>query len=192
MAKNTPTDEFSELDDAPVKAPAKRKSPVKSSGTKVALEFPEGTDPKLIESITASMGKMVKEQVAASQGISDGRQKYLEESKVRYRCRVNSLRPGWNHFEMIIADENDNPKPLRGKCGVIIEQGLTMFAIRSLQRTHDFRTEQGRSMTIDQIMSSDSTLVLDYKRVKQPHYSVEILGVVENPLPLSAKIGGGK
>ena len=190
MAKATPNqdDAFAELDTPPEKKAPVKKAPVK--GPSFSFELPAGVDPKLAEKITANLGKMVRDQIAASDGVSNGRLKYLEESKKRYRCVVSSLRPGWDHFEMMIPDLNDNPKPVRGRCGVILEDGLTMFAIRQLQYTHDYRTEKGQSLSIDQILSSDTALVLTHKSVKQPHYSVEILGEVENPRQLNEKIGG--
>ena len=184
--KKTPKqdDAFSELDDSPV-APVVTTKPL-------SISLPEGTTPEMVEKIKASLEQKVKDEIASEDGVSAGRKAYLKESQKRFRCRVNSLRPGWDHFELTIPDANDNPKAIRGRCGVIIEDGLTLFTIRQLQYTHDYRTEEGRSMTVDQIMSARSTLVLDYKSVKQPHYSVEILGEVENPKGLNDKIGGGE
>jgi hypothetical protein len=190
------TDAFEDLD-SPVASPApkKRRAPAKkaepkSTSTKVNFEFPEGTDSKVINAVMAQVGKMTEQQVKAREGVSAGRAKYVEECKKRYRCVVNSLRPGWDHFELTISNpKTDAPITVRGRCGVILEEGLTKFAIDCLKRAHDFRVEKGASMTIEQILAVDTAMVVSTKSVRQPHYSVDILGEVTNPKPVGTKIG---
>ena len=56
-----------------------------------------------------------------------------------------------------------------------------MYAIQRLRESHDFRLEKGRSLTIDQILATETALVLEKKAVKQRHYDVEIFEEIENP-----------
>jgi len=184
-------DAFADLDgpDSPPvkKAPAKQAA---SKSTKVAFEFPEGTSPEVMEKVMAQMARLTADQTKAQDGIDAGRAQYIAECKTRYRCMVNSLRPGWDSFELTISHPvTDAPIVVRGRCGVILEDGLTKYAIDCLRQSHDFRIEAGRSMTIEQILAADSAMVLDTKQVKQPHYSVEVYGEVENPKPVGTKIG---
>lgn len=165
-------------------------APVDSGDSEVSFKFPKGTDPKMIKQIMSQMGKVTESQIKEAQGMEAGRRQYIEECKKRYVCIVQSLRPGWDHFEMIVSNPaNDKPVPVRGRCGVVLEEGLTKYVIDQLNNTHDYRMEKGRSMTIQQILDVDQAFVTNQKQVKQYHYRVDIIREKENPKPVGAKIG---
>ena len=163
---------------------------VDSGDSEVSFKFPKGTDPKLINEIMGQVGRMTQNQIEAAKGVEEGRLKYIEQCKKRYVCIVQSLRPGWDHFELIISNPtNDKPVTVRGRCGVILEEGITKYVIDQLNNTHDFRMEKGRSMTIQQILDVDQAFVNDKKAVKQYHYRVDILREKEEPKAVGTKIG---
>lgn len=178
-ASQMPSASVTEVDVTPV-----------SKGMKVAFDFPEGTDSKVIQDTMAQMGRIAKQNAEAQNAMSVGKAKYVEQCKRRFKVIVTSLRRGWNTFEMIISDPiTDRPIPVRGKCGVILEKGVTQYVINQLNYTHSHRTENGRSMTIDQILSSDVAIVMETKTVKEYHYRVEIIEEVTDPIPVGVAIG---
>lgn len=166
---------------------------VPSESTDMNISFPAGTDPEIIKNVMASVSRLTADVTKAAKAISEGRKVYIKQCKRRFKCIVQSNRPGWDHFELIVSNPfNDQPVPVRGRCGVILEAGLTQYVINELNNTHDYRTEKGRSMTIEQILSTDAAMVLDHKAVKQYHYRVDILEEVENPIPVGNKVGSFK
>ena len=181
---NTDIDEFDEFEEQEEK---------KAENAKVTFEIPSDMDPKSMEALMKKMNRITTEHLAHDKVISDGRKKYIEQSKVRYICEVYSNRPKWPDFEMYISNpKNDKPVPLRGLCGVRLKEGLTKYAIDRLEAAHEYYFVSGWNMTSSDIMQVDSAMVLTHKKVKRPLYSVRVFGEVENPIPVGQKIGRSK
>tara|TARA_R110000787_G_scaffold5480_2_gene20052 strand:+ start:11143 stop:11727 length:585 start_codon:yes stop_codon:yes gene_type:complete len=108
--------------------------------------------------------------------LTQGQKDYAKNGGRRWRCKVESTRKGVQHFEMIVADPR-NPKrpiPVRGRCGMIIEEGLPKFVLDNLRA--EYRTET-------QEVPQDPTKLSGFlhKQVRIPNYTVEIFEEIENP-----------
>ena len=108
--------------------------------------------------------------------LTKGQKDYAKNGGRRWRCKVESTRPGVQHFEMIVADPRNpkRPVPIRGRCGMIIEAGLPKFVIDNLRA--EYRTET-------QEVPQDPTKLagLLHKQVRIPNFTVEVYDEVENP-----------
>lgn len=159
----------------------------------VNFKIPKGMDPKSVQAIMKKMDQVTADTVAADKSLSDGRKQYIEESKIRYQCIIESNRPGWPDFEMVISNPvSDKPVILRGLCGVLLEDGLTKYAIDILKEAHEWYSVPGWSMSPADIMQVDSAMILTHKKQKRRLYSVLVYDEVDNPIPVGQKIGQPK
>jgi len=159
----------------------------------VNFKIPKGMDPKSVQAIMKKMDQITADTVEADKSLSAGRKKYIEESKIRYQCEVHSNRAGWPDFEMVISNpENDRPVILRGLCGVLLEEGLTKYALDRLIEAHEWYSVEGWSMSPADIMQVESAMVLTSKKQKRLLYNVIIHDEVDNPIPVGQKIGQPK
>ena len=101
----------------------------------------------------------------------------IQDESKRFRCEVESLRPGWDHFELVAHSHKNKNRPIvvRGRCGEVIEEGLTQFMIDCLENSH--HTESKASGRVDP--TKDMGVI--HKKTKVPHYRVKVLGEVSNP-----------
>lgn len=121
----------------------------------------------------------VDEVLEKKNKVNEGLEHYKQNGGRRWRCKVESTRSGVQHFEMIIADPSNpsRPVPIRGRCGVIIEEGLPQFAIDRLKESY-------RMETTDVPANPNATAGLDTRAIKVPNYTVEIFNEVQNPKPI--------
>ncbi len=180
--KKIEEDEFAEFRDVEIAdLPMKGKKAVeelsKGESAKVAFEFPPGFDPAAMEKIIAMAAKMTVEHARCRSLMEKSRKEYMVEGKRRWRCMVTTLRDGWDHFEMFISDpaKPDRPVKVMGKCGVILDDGLTKCVIDRLKYEHSF------VMVEDPDIDLRATMILSYKSVKKPHYMVDVYEEIENP-----------
>ena len=178
-------DEFDEFDEQIAKKEAEF--------IKVTYEIPKGMDPTSVQAIMKKMEQVTADQIKKDKTVSIGRKQYIEDSKIRYVCEISSNRTGWPDFEMVISNpENDRPVILRGLCGVLLEEGLTKYALDRLREAHEWHSVKGWSMSPADIMQVDSAMVLTHKKQKRRLYSVLVYDEVDNPIPVGQKIGQAK
>lgn len=108
--------------------------------------------------------------------------KKVNQAARRFRCKVESTRSGIQHFELIVPDPYNTarPIPVRGKCGVIIEEGLTKYIIDRLQQSYRMETQE-------KFVAEGSMGGLTTESVKVPNYRVEVYEEIQNPKPLGGK-----
>jgi hypothetical protein len=150
-------------------------------GISVKLDFPAGTDPKQVDGIMKSVAKKTAEMAQSESLMDIQHKKYQAEGHRRWKCRINSMRSGLNHFEVTVEHpKNGRPIAIKGYCGVIIEQGLPKFAINCLRYDHSFRTEE------IPIADPTASMGLISRTIREPHYSVEVFEEVQNPAPIGS------
>ena len=158
----------------------------------VTFKIPKGMDSRSVKSIIKKMEQITADTIESDKSVSAGRKKYIEESKIRYQCEISSTR-GWPDFEMVISNPtNDRPVILRGLCGVLLEEGLTKYALDILKEAHEWHSVDGWSMSPSDIMQVESAMVLTHKKVKRRIFSVIVYDEVDNPIPVGQKIGQPK
>ena len=155
----------------------------KKATTKVTLDFPVGTDPKVIEQTMKSITNMTKEAAARNDDERAAQARYAIEGKRRWKCTVHSLREGWKTFECTVAQPSNVSIPVvfRGRCGRVIEDGLPQFAIDCIQNDHSFRTEAIEGV------DPRASMAITTRQVMVPHYRVEIHGEIKDPKPIYRK-----
>lgn len=159
----------------------------------VTFKIPKGMNPKSVQAIMKQMERVTAETIESEKAVTIGRQKYIDESKVRYVCEIHSNRTGWPDFEMVISNPvNDRPVILRGLCGVLLEEGLTKYALDRLKNAHEWYAVDGWSMSPSDIMQVESAMILTSRKQKRLLYSVIIHDEVDNPIPVGQKIGQPK
>lgn len=170
------TDEFDDLDKnlgtekegAQKKKPSRAK-PKKAEGSKVALS---DRDKKVLD---RKMQDVVDDYIEKKNTVNPGVEKYRKEGHRRFRCMVESTRSGLQHFELMIPHPDNVGQPIRvkGRCGVILEDGLTMYAINALKRGYHIETEE---------VAPDPTkdFGVQHKTIKVPNFRVEVYNEVEN------------
>jgi hypothetical protein len=157
------------------------KSKPTDNAVKVGMEFPAGTDPAMISKIMAQVGRQTAITAANKSEMDKQKEKYQAQGHRRWKCTVNSLRKGMNHFEVTVPHpKTDKPITIRGYCGVIIEAGLPLYAINCLKYEHSFRMEKVP------YVDPSSSLAITTRSVKERHYDVEVHEEVENPAPLGS------
>lgn len=109
---------------------------------------------------------------------------YKARMSRRWRCQVNSMRKGVQHFELIVPSPSnpDKPIPVRGHCGVIIEEGLTKYVIDQLQSEHHMELMEVPTPS----NPSGEDQGLNHRSVPVYHYQVQVFEEVENPKPLGS------
>jgi len=180
MINNDELQDFDELEVVDTKKESKKskaKEKEKDAPTKVAIEFPAGTSQKVIESTMNAVSRITNENMEKEQANMAGRIKYMKDGGRRFRCIVESLRPGIEFFEMVIPSPKnpDTPITVRGRCGVIIEDGLTKYTIDRLNENAHFETMEDPNIDWAKPMG------LTHKIIKRYNYRVEVFEEVEKP-----------
>jgi len=174
LAKPQYVDEFEEFD---------------AEYAEITLKIPNNLSKASAAVLMKQFEKLTADVVNKENSVSAGRQQYIDECKVRYVCQIDSTR-GWPDFEMVLSNpDNDRPIILRGLCGVMIEEGLTKFAIDRLKEAHEWYSVPGWSMSAAEIMVEESVQVDLYKKKKRRLFSVLVYDEVDNPLPVGTKKG---
>jgi len=127
-----------------------------------------------------------KLDIAQKRADNSAQTEYYEgEGKKRYKCKITSMRRGEKQFELTVADPaNPNHAILiREKCGVVLQQGLPMFAIDALRAAYDVEAEEV-SVGADPNIHYQR----EFKTFHRPRYAVEVYGEVEDPKPLSSLV----
>ena len=111
-----------------------------------------------------------KEEVDPTR-MEDG-QEYKNAMK-RYRCKVESTRKNIQSFELTYPHPKNRfrPVPIRGHCGVWIEQGLPMYVIKALQSSYHMETTENPG--------PDGTIKAEAVRV--PDYTVTVEEEIQDP-----------
>jgi len=157
--------------------------------SEITLKIPNNVSKESAALLMKQFEKLTADQIRSEKEVSAGRQKYIDESKIRYVCQIDSTR-GWPDFEMVLSDpENDSPVILRGLCGEMLEQGLTKYAIDRLKEAHEWHSVPGWSMNASEIMQEESVRVDLYKKKKHRLFSVLVYDEVDNPIPVGVKKG---
>jgi hypothetical protein len=180
-------DNIDELLSDPVssKEDAKRKvaKPLGSKDKRISMDFGQDVSAEDINAAVQMVGKVTKDTADKRNAVSAGRAEYAREGGRRWRCIVESLRPGVKTFAMTVPHpKEDRPVRVEGRCGIEITDGLTKYMINCLNYSHHFRTEE--------VMNFDpnATMGLTFKPVKVPHYRVEVMEEIMNPVELG-KVG---
>jgi len=172
-ATNADNVEFPEdnLEEEPKKKTTRKKAADKPDAPKVELSEKDK------KAINRKMEDVVDDYLAKANSVSEVQAKYKIEGKRRFRCMVESTRPEFQVFELIMPHPDNPRKPVtvRGKCGVIIEEGLTLFAIARLKQSFRMQTSKKNQ-------DQSKTYGLQHTTVKIPNYRVEVYEEIENPL----------
>lgn len=167
------------IEEAPKKKPTRsRKKPVeKDPAEQVAEAKKVELTAKDKKEINRRMEDVVDDYLENANKSTEAQEKYRKEGKRRFRCMVESTREEFQIFELTMPHPDNPRKPitLRGKCGVIIEEGLTLFAIARLKAA--YRVKPGVKK---QDPSKNSGLL--HAPVRIPNYRVEVYEEIENPL----------
>lgn len=164
-----------------VTEPSIEKVEPSEKGVEVGMKFPPGTDPEVIRKIMEQVGRQTAKMAASKSEMDKQKEKYQAEGHRRWRCTVHSMREGMNHFEVTVPHpKTDKPVTIRGYCGVIIEEGLPLYAIECLKYDHSFRMEKIPNPNLT------ASLALTMRAVKMRHYDVEVHEEVENPKPIGS------
>lgn len=143
---------------------------------RVGFQFPAGTDPSIIKETMAQVAKMTADRIKAKSSMDESRDEYRRNGHRRFKCKVLSLRPKVKYFDMIISHPTtDKPVKVFGKCGVILENGLTQYTIDRLNESYTMVTEEIEGV------DPDSSMALTYRAVRMPNFRVEMRGEIENP-----------
>lgn len=156
----------------------------------ISFKIPKGMKADSVKAVMRQVERMTSDQMKLDEGVSAGRKKYIEQSKIRYKCIVESNVKGVPIFELIIPSKKlGKPIVVRGQCGVLLEEGLTKHVIDRLQEAHEFVSVEGWSIPMSKVMEVKSVYVSTMKRVKRRLFNVLIYEEVNNPIPLGVKIG---
>lgn len=154
----------------------------KEGGIHVGIDFPKDTDTSTIDKVLSTVGKMTADHMEVDGKFEESKEKYRKEGHRRYKCIVESRRADYPYFELIIPHPTkDVPVKVEGHCGVLLEAGLTMYAINALKQSYTMRTVKRTKVNRD-----DNTMGLEYRSVKVFNYSIEIFEEVVNPSPIGA------
>lgn len=153
----------------------------------IDMTFPKGTSPQAIKAAMNAVSKITTREAQKIDAMDVERDKYAKEGGRRWKCMVESMRPGVKTFETIISDpKTDRPVPVRLRCGLVIEDGLTRATINAIDYEHSFRMEEIEEGNINRLAS----MALTSRKVRVPHYKVTVFEEVKNPLPVG-RVGHG-
>ena len=144
---------------------------------KLTVELTAQDKKALDRKVEDVVDKHLNDKAEQNAGVED----YKKNGGRRWRCLVESTRPGVQHFEMIIADPKNPRRPVKiqGRCGMIIEEGLTKFVIDHLKG--EYRTQ---TQAVPQDPTKESGLL--HKQVRIRNYTVDIFEEIENPKPVGS------
>ena len=95
--------------------------------------------------LEASVEK-AKEDILNKRGSDDDRDKWYQENKARYRCKITPTgsRKGEKTLEMFYENPDNPGKPVKLNCklGVWLEEGLPMYVIQRIQEAYDSNSEE--------------------------------------------------
>jgi len=172
MPDSANSDALDELEAKPKNTSGSRRKPVAKKEVKLDAQTQKELDRKVEDAVDSVLEKKATSNEAEAD--------YRKNGGRRWRCKVNSTRAGVQHFEMMIADPRNPKRPVvvRGRCGVIIEKGLTKHVIDCLKGC--YRTETN----FDEFIPNDSRMGTQHAKIRIPNYSVEVFEEIENPDPV--------
>jgi hypothetical protein len=173
------SDDLEELDEILNSSGKGKKKSAGSKNKTVTIEFGDEVEAKDMDATMKMVTKMTVDSAERHKAVSSARADYEKNGGRRYRCTVESLVPGQKFFEMTVSHpKKDRPILIQGKCGVIIEDGLTQYMIDCLTYCHSYRMEP--RLNVDPTAQQ----ALTYEEVKVPHFRVTVLNEIQNPKEL--------
>jgi len=146
------------------------------------LSIPKGASAHAVNKVMESTKKLLAKEAGRIDSMEKAREDYQANCHRRWKCIVRSLRKGERSFDLTVADAQDRPHTVSGMCGVVLEDGLTQFAINCLKGAYDMSVEE----RIVDISKDGIHSTVD--PVKVPCYSVEVMEEIENPKKIG-KVG---
>lgn len=142
----------------------------------VGFKFPKGTDPSIIRDAMQHVGKITADRVKAKSSMDASREEYRKTGHRRWKCIVESMQYGVDFFELYIPHpDTDKPVRVQGPCGVLLEEGLTQYAINALNSSYEVLTEPDRNV------DRSRGLGITHKTRRVPKFRVTVQGEVLNP-----------
>lgn len=150
----------------------------------LTISLPKGTSSKVMKQAIDKIGDMTMKEMDADGSANEGRLQYMREGGRRWVCKVDALMKGMTTFEMAVPvpSNPDIPVIVRGRCGVVLKDGLTKFVIDRLNEAYYVETEEDTSPR------GSRNIGVDHKAVKRPLFRVNVMDEIPNPKPVG-KIG---
>ena len=179
MSTDTATNELDELPTEAEKkgaANAKRRAAAAAKKAESPTKGQKALNAQQQKALDRKVEDTVDEFLEGESSLEAGVEDYRVNGNRRWRCQVDSNRPGVQIFEMMIADPRNPRRPVKvmGKCGVIIEKGLTKVVIDTLKAEYRLKAET-------QLQDPMAEAGVLHKMIRLKNYTVDVFEEIENP-----------